>query len=82
MPDSEAEIIGLLSELMGVEPEELRPERAIEDIVGWDSIAWISLVEHADQRWNVSIRTNEIRRFATVLDLTRHLLTLSKKREA
>ena len=65
-----------LAEILDV--EEVKPENAMKDFDGWDSLAILSVLAMADAKYGVSIQATEIRSVVTVEDLAR-LIEAKKK---
>ena len=56
-----------LAEILDV--EEVKPENALKEFDGWDSLAILSVLAMADAKYGVSIKAEEIRSVVSAQDL-------------
>lgn len=52
-----------------LDTEDVKPESALKDYDGWDSLAVLSVLALADSKYGASIKADEIRSVVTVEDL-------------
>jgi len=52
-----------------LDAEEVKPEDALKDFDGWDSLAVLSVLAMADSKYGVAIKAGEIRSAVTIADL-------------
>jgi acyl carrier protein len=67
------EFLLLLDELLGAEPGTATGAETLESLEGWDSLAVISFMCLADERFGINLQAGRIAECRTVLDLIRLL---------
>lgn len=59
----------LLEELLEVEKGSLKPEKALDDIEEWDSIAKLSLIVMVDDECGKTLTNDDFKTFKTIQDI-------------
>ena len=59
----------LLEDLLEVEKGSLKPEKALEDIEEWDSIAKLSLIVMVDDECGKTLTNDDFKTFKTIQDI-------------
>jgi len=63
-----AEIIPIIADVSGYEPEEITPETKLADDLEIDSIKAIEIIVAIEKRYKVSVRDEDVPKIATVGD--------------
>ena len=78
------EIKELLSEAIGLEPNEINESSHIDNVPGWDSMAHLRLVIGIESRYGVQLSPNEIQgilNYQSVYDFVNKNVKNNKKRD-
>lgn len=59
----------LLEDLLEVEKGSLKPEKALDDIEEWDSIAKLSLIVMVDDECGKTLTNDDFKTFKTIQDI-------------
>ncbi|MBV9250273.1 MAG: acyl carrier protein [Acetobacteraceae bacterium] len=70
-----AEITDIIRDVLGDSLIQLRPETAMDDIPGWDSMMQVTLLVEAEMRYGIKFRTGEIDMLGSVGDLIQAIET-------
>ena len=65
---SEKEKIGLLEEIMDLEPGTLHIDDVLADFEEWDSLSALSFISEMDERYGKKVPGGQVRKFVTVAD--------------
>jgi len=77
LQDVEEEIIAIISEISGYEPEEITPDKNFYDDLEIDSIKAIEITVAIEKKFKISVRDEDVPNIATVrqaVDLVTQLL--------
>lgn len=66
---TQEEKIGLLEDLLDLEPKSLSPESVLEDIEEYDSMSKLSLIVLIDEEFGKKLTGERLREFKTVGDI-------------
>ncbi len=63
------ELRDLVSEVLGSEVMELRPEMTAQDVEGWDSLSHVQILYACELRWNIRLSLEELSSLENIGDL-------------
>lgn len=78
----EKEITAIISEISGIDEDEMSPDTTLADDLDIDSIKSIEIVVAIEKKYKISIRDEDIPRITTVkqvIDLTKELIEQQSK---
>lgn len=66
----EAEIISIIADVSGFDPEEIKPESKLADDLEIDSIKAIEIVVALEKKYKISVRDDDVPKITTVHETT------------
>lgn len=69
----EERVVQIISEQLGVRPEEVTPEADLVDDLGVDSLDSVELIMAIEEAFNIEISDEEAAKLRTVQDITDYL---------
>ena len=61
----------LVSEVLGYEIEELKPEMTAHDVDGWDSLSHVKILYECELKWNIRLSLEELSSLENIGDLVK-----------
>jgi len=80
LQDVEEEIIAIISEISGYEPEEITPDKNFYDDLEIDSIKAIEITVAIEKKFKISVRDEDVPNIATVRQAVDLVNTLIKQK--
>ena len=63
------ELRGIVSDVLGSEVIELKPEMTAQDVDGWDSMSHVKILYACELKWNIRLSLEELSSLENIGDL-------------
>lgn len=77
--DIKVQIIDILSDQLGIEKQKIKPESKLTEDLGADSLDTVEINQVIEERFNISIPDEDIKKIKTVQDVIDYLGSKSNK---
>ena len=77
--DIEREVVSIIADVSGFDPEEIKPESKLADDLEIDSIKAIEIVVAIEKKYKISVRDEDVPKITTVRETTELVTTLLKQ---